>query len=102
MRIYDRDLQVSDSEMHMMLEKAALEENGFKLEITTKVVSESGTGSDNPAYQKTHFYYKIVDCAQVPEVTEQLRSLIPGKCTAVTNHYSITNIHSINRTRNSH
>ena len=24
MRIYDRDLQVSDSEMHMMLEKAAL------------------------------------------------------------------------------
>ena len=40
MRIYDRDFQVSDSQMRMMLDKAALEEHGFKLEITSKLASE--------------------------------------------------------------
>ena len=85
MRIYDRDFEVSDSQMRMMLDKAALEEHGFKLEITSKLVSESGSGSDKQGYQKTYFYYKIVDCAQVPEVSEQLESLIPGNMIA-TNH----------------
>lgn len=79
MRIYDRDFQVSDDQMRMMLDKAALEEHGFKLEITSKLVSESGSGSEMQAYQKTYFYYKTVDCARAPEVYKQLESLIPGK-----------------------
>ena len=79
MRIYDHEFQVSDTQMREMLEKAALEEHGFKLEITTKMMTETGTGSDEPVYQKTHYYYKIVDCSKVPEVSEQVESLIPGK-----------------------
>lgn len=79
MRIYDRDFQVSDTQMRLMLDKAALEEHGFKLEIISKMMAGTGTGSDKPAYQKTHFYYKIVDCSQVPEVSEELEYLIPGK-----------------------
>ena len=79
MRIYDHDIQVSDTQIRKTLEKAALEEHGFKLEITTKMMTEAGTGSDEPVYQKTHYYYKIVDCSKVPEVSEQVESLIPGK-----------------------
>ncbi|KAL9988054.1 hypothetical protein ACROYT_G002452 [Oculina patagonica] len=63
--------------MKLMLDKAALKEHGFKLEITSKMMTETGTGSDKQAYQKTHFYYKIVDCSQVPEVSEELEYLIP-------------------------
>jgi len=76
MRIYDRDFKVSDSEMRTMLEEAALEEHGFKLEITSKLVGEPG--SDKSVYRKTYYYYKTVDCSQVPEVNEELDSLISG------------------------
>ena len=78
MRIYDRNLQVSDAQIRKMLDEAALEKHGFKLEITSKLKSGSGSDSEQ-AYQKTYFYYKIVDCSRVPEVDEQLESLIPGK-----------------------
>lgn len=79
MRIYDRDLKRTDTQMRKMLDEADLEKHGFKLEITTKL-KQSGSGSDSEqAYQKTYFYYKIVDCSLVPEVDEQLESLIPGK-----------------------
>lgn len=77
MRIYDRDFQRSDTEMRLMLYKAALEEHGFKLEISSKLMTEAG--SDEPVYQKRHYYYKEVDCSQVPEVNELVESLIPGK-----------------------
>ena len=48
MRIYDRDFEVSDNQMRYMLAEAALEEHGFKLEITSKLVTEPG--SDKPGY----------------------------------------------------
>ena len=54
MRIYDRDFEVSDNQMRYMLAEAALEEHGFKLEITSKLVTEPG--SDKPGYQKTYYY----------------------------------------------
>ena len=76
MRIYDRDLQMSDNQMRIKLDKAVLEEHGFKLEITSKLVIEPE--SDKPVYQKTYYYYKTVDCSQVSEVNEELDSLIPG------------------------
>lgn len=76
MRIYDRDFKVSDSEMRTMLKEAALEKHGFKLEITSKLVKEPE--SDKEVYRKTYYYYKTVDCSQVPEVNEELDSLIPG------------------------
>ena len=78
MRIYDRDFEVSDNQMRVMLDKASLEEHGFKLEIISKLVREPESGSDKPVYQKTYYYYKTVDCSQVPEVNEELDSLIPG------------------------
>ena len=76
MRIYDRDAKVSDSQMRISLEKAALKEHGFKLEITSKLLRESE--SDKQVYHKTYYYFKTVDCSQVPEVNEELDSLIPG------------------------
>lgn len=79
MRIYDRDyVKVSDTQMRKMLDEADLEKHGFKLEITSKLTSGSGSDSGQ-AYQKTYFYYKVVDCSLVSEVDEQLESLIPGK-----------------------
>ncbi|KAJ7377418.1 hypothetical protein OS493_029318 [Desmophyllum pertusum] len=78
MRIYDRDyVKVSDTQMRKMLDEADLEKHGFKLEITSKLTSGSGSDSGQ-AYQKTYFYYKVVDCSLVPEVDEQLEYLIPG------------------------
>ena len=43
MRIYDRDFEVSDNQMEIMLDKTALEEHDFKLEITSKLVREPGS-----------------------------------------------------------
>lgn len=78
MRVYDRDAKpLTDREMWTKLEEAALEKHGFKLEITSKLVKESG--SDQSTYQKVYFYYKFVDCSQVPEVSDELEYLIPGK-----------------------
>ncbi|KAJ7377419.1 hypothetical protein OS493_029319 [Desmophyllum pertusum] len=52
MRIYDRDLKRTDTQMRKMLDEADLEKHGFKLEITTKL-KQSGSGSDSEqAYQK--------------------------------------------------
>ena len=79
MRIYDRDSRVSDSQLRMMLDKVVLEEHGFKLEITSKLSREPGSESDKPVYQKTFFYFKTVECSRVPEVNEEVDSLIPGK-----------------------
>ena len=62
----------------MTLDRVALEEHGFNLEITSKLLREPGSGSDKPVYQRTYFYFKTVDCAQVPEVNEEVDSLIPG------------------------
>ena len=78
MRIYDRDSRVPDTQLRMMLDKVVLEEHGFKLEITSKLLREPGSGSDKPIYQKTFFYFKTVECSQVPEVNEEVDSLIPG------------------------
>ena len=78
MRIYDRDPRVSDAQLRMMLDKAVLEEHGFKLEITSKLLIEPGSGSGIPVFQKTFFYFKTVDCSRVPEVNEEVDSLIPG------------------------
>lgn len=78
MRIYDRDPQVSDTQLRMMLDKVVLKEHGFKLEVTSKLLSEPGSGSDVPVFQKTFFYFKTVDCSQVLEVNKEVDSLIPG------------------------
>ena len=61
-----------------MLDTVVLEEHGFKLEITSKLLREPGSGSDKPVFQKTFFYFKTVDWSQVPEVNEEVDSLILG------------------------
>ena len=79
MRIYDRESQMSDSQMRMILKEAALEEHGFKLEIVSRLVTENSSGSGKQVYQTAYFYYKIVDCSKVPEVSEELDYLMRGK-----------------------
>lgn len=78
MRIYDRDSRVPDDQLRMMLDKDVLEGRGFKLEITSKLLREPGSRSDKPSFLTTYFYFKTVDCSQVPEVNEEVDSLIPG------------------------
>ena len=54
MRIYDRNFEMSDNQMQVMLDKAALEEHGFKLEIISKLVRDPDSEGDKPVYQKDH------------------------------------------------
>ena len=57
-----------------MLKKADLESHGYTKELTTKLVSDSG--SDKPSdYQKAYFYYKIVDCSRLQEIIQELETL---------------------------
>ena len=36
-------------------------------------------GSDEPRYEKTHLYYKIVSCSQLQEIYQEMYRLLPGK-----------------------
>ena len=85
MRIYDRDSRVPDDQLRMMLDKGVLEEHGFKLEITSKLLREPEFRSDKPSFQKTYFYFKAVDCSQVSEVNEEVDSLISNILITETN-----------------
>lgn len=86
MRIYDRDTRVPADQVRMILDKGVLEEHGFKLEITSKLLREPGSRSDKPSFLTTHFFFKTVDCSQVPEVNEEVDSLIPGILITENNH----------------
>jgi len=44
MKIFNRNFQVSDSEMHAMLKKANLTGHGYKKEVTTKQIQNADNG----------------------------------------------------------
>ena len=77
LRMSNRDFQPSHSQMIEMLKKADLESHGYEKEVTTSL--KQLPGSDQPWYEKTHLYYKIVSCSQSHEIYQEINRLLPGK-----------------------
>lgn len=76
-KVFDPTLGMSDQKMLELLREAALENHGYKVENTTKLVTEPG--SDKPIYRKSVLYYKVVDCSRLQEIDQELQTLLPGK-----------------------
>lgn len=76
MKVFNRDLRVSDSEMHAMLKKANLTGHGYKKEVTMKQRQNADNGELE--YEKAYFFYKIVNCTQITAVEEELQNFLPG------------------------
>ena len=76
MRIYNPDVQATDDDIRGLLAnyKAVLTAFGFKMEVTTQMIQRS-------TYQKTYFFFKTVQCSQVPDVNKEIESLIKGNTT---------------------
>jgi len=68
---------MTDYQLMTLLKRADLESHGYKKEITTEMVKEPGIAK--PLYRKTHFYFKIVNCSRLQEITQELQTLLPGK-----------------------
>ena len=64
-KAYNHDFRVSDSAMHAMLMKANLMKEGFKKEVTTKLVQEAGSGK--PDLQACN-YVCICTCVSNPSL----------------------------------
>ncbi|CAH3180551.1 unnamed protein product, partial [Porites evermanni] len=77
LKVFSPDDRPSDEQLKAMLKKADLEKNGYKKELTTKLVK--GQGSDKSDYQKEYLYYKIVNCSRLQEITQELETLMPGR-----------------------
>ena len=76
MRIYNPDVRATDDDIRGLLAnyKAVLTAFGFKMEVTTQLIQRS-------TYQKTYFFFKTVECSQVPDVNKEIDSLIKGNTT---------------------
>ena len=81
MKVFDPNLRMADQKMLDLLHKADLESHGYRVQNTTKLVSEPG--SDKPIYRKSMLYYKVVDCSRLQEIDQELENLLPGKNTNV-------------------
>ena len=77
MKVFDPIVRMSEQRMLDLLRKADLESHGYKVENTTKSVTEPG--SDKPIYRKSVLFYKVVDCSRLREIDQELRTLLPGK-----------------------
>ena len=53
LKLYNRNLQASASEIQKVLRKVDLESHGYMKEVTTKLVKEPG--SDKTIYQVCHY-----------------------------------------------
>lgn len=73
----NRDFRPSHSQMIEMLKKADLESHGYEKEVTTSL--KQMPGSDEPWYEKTHLYYKVVSCSQLQEIFQEIDRLLPGE-----------------------
>ncbi|XP_031556065.1 uncharacterized protein LOC116292849 [Actinia tenebrosa] len=76
LRVFNKDLSLSDEEMHKIVKKADLEGHGYLKEVTTTV--KRRPGSSAPDYVKTYYYYKVVACDKVMEVEKELDKLLNG------------------------
>ena len=78
LKVFDANYRTSNEQMQKLLDKAALETHGYKKELVTRAVSENG--SDKQLFEKSRFYYKIVDCRTgLKEVNQELETLLAGK-----------------------
>ena len=77
LRMSNRDFRPSHSQVIEMLKNADLESHGYEKEVTTSL--KQMPGSDEPRYEKTHLYYKIVSCSQLQEIYQEIYRLLPGK-----------------------
>ena len=78
LKVFDPNFRASNEQMQKLLDKAALETHGYKKEVVTRAVSENG--SDKQLFEKSRFYYKIVDCRTgLKEVNQELETLLTGK-----------------------
>ena len=77
LQVFSPDDRPSDEQLKAMLKKADLEKNGYKKELTRKLVRDSG--SDKSDYQKAYLYYKMVNCSRLQEITQELVALMPGR-----------------------
>lgn len=77
LRTFDLDSLISCKQMRALLKRADLESHGYRMENTTKLVSEPGI--DKPVYQKSYFYYKIVHCSLAQKINKELQTLLPGE-----------------------
>ena len=76
-KVFDPSLGMSDQKMLELLWKADLESHGYKVENTTKLVTEPG--NDKPVLRKSVLYYKVVACSRLREIDQELQTLLPGK-----------------------
>ena len=77
LRVFNKDLSISDAEMQRILKNANLESHGYLREVTT--TEKLTPGSTTPNHVKTLFYYKVVRCDKVMEVEKELNKLLNGK-----------------------
>jgi len=77
LKVFDSNFRMTDYQLMTLLKRADLESHGYKKEITTEMVKEPGIAK--PLYRKTHFYFKIVNCSRLQEITQELQTLLPGK-----------------------
>ena len=77
MKVFDPNLRMSEQKILDKLRKADLESHGYRVQNTTKLVSEPG--SDKPIYTKSTLFYKVVDCSRLQEIDQELQTLLPGK-----------------------
>ena len=68
---------MSEQRMLDLLRKVDLESHRYKVENTTKLVTEPE--SDKPIYRKSVLFYKVVDCSRLREIDQELQTLLPGK-----------------------
>ena len=90
MKIFDPNVRMSEQKMVDLLRKADLEGHGYKVENTTKLVTEPG--SYKPIYRKSMLFYKVVDCSRLQEIDQELQTLLPGKNSNVLNPIEITGV----------
>ena len=79
LRVFDRDVQISNDKMMELLREADLESHGYKKEIITQRVSDSGNGK--PIYEKRYQFFKTIECSRLREIDQELNKLIPGRKT---------------------
>ena len=78
LRMFDHDFRLSSSQMTKMLKEADLEGHGYRKEVISSL--KQMTWSGEPArYERTHLYYKIVNCSQTQEIYQEIYHLLPGK-----------------------
>lgn len=76
-KVFDPNLRMSDQKMLQLIKDAKLQSKGYRVENTTKMVTEPG--SDTPVFMKSVLYYKVVNCSQLQEIDQELQNSLPGK-----------------------